>query len=258
MGRRFDTVIDRLVHRAALRRWRRAADAAAAAVDPATLRLLRGRGRALRRQIDRLLHVAEDRLRLPMIGSTAMRRPLGTDWSWRPDLWRLPAPLPGMAPAPPRAEIAPGATLFHDCRDSEITLRQIRTTGEADLAPYGLRIEVFGFDGRFLSLVLDLPDAAAQGLQKRHLIRLETALDLERPMRIYARLNVRHGPNTEQIVRELPPGEVAPVVEFDLGYTAIDEARVDRLWLDLIFDAPRMNRVLLRDLTLGRRPRAEV
>ena len=39
------------------------------------------------------------------------------------------------------------ATLFHDCTHSELTLRQLRNLREADLAPYGLRMDVFRFDG---------------------------------------------------------------------------------------------------------------
>ena len=47
-------------------------------------------------------------------------------------------------------------------------------------------------------------------------------------------------------------------VEFDLAYTKLNEKRVDRMWLDLIFDNPGMNEVILRDLTFSRRPRAEL
>lgn len=257
MTRRLRLLIGRLLHRAMLRRWSGAADAAAAA-DLATLRLLRGQARAQRRQIDRFLHVAENRLALPLIGSKAMRRPMGTDWAWRPDLWRGPIAVPGVAAAPRKTEIAPGATLFHDCPAGEITVRQIRNTRESDLAPYGLRLDVFRFAGSFLSIALDLPDEAVQGLQLRHLIRLEAAVDCESPIRIFARLNVRHGPNTEQVVRDLSGSGGEAVAEFDLSYTRMVEKRVEKMWVDLIFDGPAMNQMILRDLTLTRRPRAEL
>lgn len=257
MGARFDRLADRLLHRGALRRWTRAADAAAR-VDLATLRLLRTRARVLRRQLDRLLFVAENRLALPLIGSSAMRRPMGTDWAWRPDYWRGPAPVPGIASVPPRAELGPGATLFHDAPDSEITARQLRNTRESDLAPYGLRLDLFHFGGSFLSLALDLPDEAVQGLRLRHLIRLETVLELERPMPLYARLNIRQGPNTEQVALSLVQDGDEAVAEFDLAYTRMVETRVEKLWIDLIFEQPQMNRITLRDVTLSRRPRAEL
>ncbi|PTE20424.1 hypothetical protein C5F48_17595 [Cereibacter changlensis JA139] len=248
--------LDRLRHGWMLRRWGRIADAAEA-MDLATLRRARGRARMLRRQLDRVIHLAEYRLALPVIGSNALRRPMGADWVWRPDLWRGPMAVAGQAPASGRTVLAEGATLFHDCRAGELTLRQIRNRRETDLAPFGLRLEVFRFDGSFLSLVLDLPAEAVEGLRLKHLIRLELALEREQPLQVFARLNIRHGPNVEQLVRELPPEEEV-MVEFDLAYTKMNEKRVERLWLDLIFERPEMNQVILRDVTLSRRPRAEL
>jgi hypothetical protein len=149
-------------------------------------------------------------------------------------------------------------TLFHDCARSELTLRQLRNTREADLAPYGLRMDVFRFDGSFLSLVIDLPKAALAGLTKDHLIRMDTIVEMEKPLEIFARLNIRHGPNTEQIVRELPLAEEKVMVEFDLAYSGINEKRIEKAWMDLIFEGPEMNQVTLRDLTFSRRMRAAI
>lgn len=149
-------------------------------------------------------------------------------------------------------------TLFHDCAQSELTLRQVRNSREADLAPYGLRMDVFNFDGSFLSLVLDMPEASVQGLQKRHLIRMDTIVEMEKPLEIFARLNIKHGPNTEQIVRELPLNETDCMVEFDLAYSNLNEKRIERAWIDLIFENPQMSQVTLRDLTFSRSPRAEL
>ena len=74
---------------------------------------------------------------------------------------------------------------------------------------------------------------------------------------IFGRLNVRHGPNVEQIVREFSGSNGEFAIEFDLSATRIHEARVERAWLDLIFEGPEMNEIILRDVTLSRRPRAE-
>ena len=149
-------------------------------------------------------------------------------------------------------------TLFHDCAFSELTLRQLRNTREADLAPYGLRMDVFKFDGSFLSLVIDLPQEAAAGLTRQHLLRVDTIIETEKPLEIFARLNIKHGPNTEQLVRELPLYEQDVMVEFDLAYSRLNEKRIERVWLDLIFEAPDMNQVVLRDLTFARHLRASI
>ncbi|MEM7733795.1 MAG: DUF6478 family protein, partial [Pseudomonadota bacterium] len=147
--------------------------------------------------------------------------------------------------------------LFHDCERSELSLRQIRNQREADLAPFGLRMDVFNFDGSFLSLVLDLPQDAMQDITRRHLVRLDTIVELEKPLEIFIRLNIKHGPNTEQLVRELPLHEEQLMVEFDLAYSKINEKRVEGAWIDLIFENPQMSQVTLRDLTMSRRLRTE-
>ncbi|MFP5509246.1 MAG: DUF6478 family protein [Paracoccaceae bacterium] len=238
-------------------RWANAAREADR-TDLSELRLQRQRARQLRRHLDDLIHVAESRLALPMIGSTAFRRPHGSDWGWRPELWRGPLPTPGLASVQSKSMLGSEVTLFHDCDRSELTLRQLRNRREQDLAPFGLRMDVFRFDGSFLSLVIDLPPEAVAGLKRRHLIRMNTIVEMEKPLEIFARLNIRHGPNTEQIVRELPLHEEDIMVEFDLAYSNMNEKRVERAWIDLIFEGPEMNQVVLRDLTFSRRPRADL
>ncbi|SHJ46035.1 hypothetical protein SAMN05444000_10921 [Shimia gijangensis] len=249
-------IIQRFYQKGLARYWARSARAASTTELPA-LRKQRLRARKLRQHLNTLISISEGRLALPLVGSTAFFRPHGTDWYWRPALWREPLAQVGMSSAPNREMLGEEVTLFHDCRVSELTLRQLRNTREADLAPYGLRMDVFRFDGSFLSLVIDLPFEAVDGLKRNHLIRLDSIVELEKPLEIFARLNIKHGPNTEQIVRELPLNEEEIMVEFDLAYSKLNEKRVEKAWIDLIFEGPEMNQVTLRDVTFSRRPRAE-
>ncbi|MFC3613290.1 DUF6478 family protein [Lutimaribacter marinistellae] len=248
-------VLDRLFHLRAMQRWRQAASGAGDA-DLAALRVQRNQARELRAHLDHLVHTADGRLALPRIGSSFFPKPHGTDWSWRPEAWRGPLPVPGLSSVPTKSMLGHEVTLFHDCEFSELTLRQLRNLREADLAPYGLRMDVFKFDGSFLSLVIDLPPEAARGMTRSHLLRVDTIIETEKPLEIFARLNIRHGPNTEQIVRELPLNEQEVKVEFDLAYSRLNEKRIEKVWLDLIFEAPEMNQVVIRDLTFCRHRRA--
>lgn len=257
MAKREDGFIDGLLQRRLARKWARVArDAQTMPIS--TLRARRGKARALRQHLDTLIYHAENRLALPRIGSNSFFIPHGTDWSWRPELWRGPLPTPGVAAVQSKAQFGREVTLFHDCRVSEITMRQLRNTREADLAPYGLRLDVFRFDGSFLSLVIEVPEHGTKGLKRNHVLRMDTIVEMEKPLEIFARLNIKHGPNTEQIVRELPLHEEDIKVEFDLAYTKINEKRVEKIWVDLIFEGPEMNQVTLRDVTFSRRPRAEL
>lgn len=254
--RRFN-IIDALVHRRALKRWRKVKMNSRFA-ELELLRKNRFRARQLRDEIDQLIHTADDRLALPRIGSNTFPRPKGTDWSWRPQIWRGSLRKKGVVSVQSKTMIGEEVTLFHDCKISELNLRQLRNLREQDLAPYGLCMDVFRFDGSFLSLAVDIPDDACRGLKKKHLIRLDTIVELEKPLEIFARLNIRHGPNTEQIVRELPLHQDNLSVEFDLAYTKLNEKRVERMWLDLIFEGPEMNQVTIRDMTFSRFPRADL
>lgn len=251
------SLLGRLAFKRSLRRWARIADAAPGA-PLSTLRKQRSKARQMLVHLNRFVHVADNRLALPAIGSQAIQKTHDTEWAWRPEAWTGPLPVQGIASVPSKSMLGSEISLHHDCDLSELSLRQLRNTREADLAPYGLRMDVFRFDGSFLSLVIDFPETAVAGLRRKHLIRLEPIIELEKPLEIFARLNIKHGPNTEQVVRELPLHTDNHMVEFDLAYTKLNEKRVDSMWLDLIFEGPQMNQVTLRDLTVSRRPRADV
>ena len=257
MARIGTSFLDKAFFARTVSRWARAARLAATA-DLPSLRKQRLRARQLKAHLDRLIHVADERLALPMIGSTAFPKPHNADWAWRPELWRGPLPTPGLSSVQTKSMLGNEITLFHDCAYSELTLRQLRNTREADLAPYGLRLDVFRFDGSFLSLVVDLPEDGVTGLRRNHLVRMDVIVEMEKPLEIFARLNIQNGPNTEQLVRELPLNDETVMVEFDLAYSKLNEKRVDRAWIDLIFEGPEMNQVVLRDLTFSRRPRAQL
>ena len=249
------SILDRLAYRRTMRQWARAARQAGS-TNLGKLRQFRLSARLLRTHLDRLIHRADERLALPVIGSNSFPRPHNADWAWRPELWRGPLPSPGASSVQTKSMLGKEATLFHDCNLSELTLRQLRNQREEDLAPYGLRLDVFKFDGSFLSLVIDLPAEATNGLNRNHLLRMDCIVEMEKSLEIFARLNIKHGPNTEQIVRELPLHEADITVEFDLAYSNLNEKRVEKAWIDLIFEGPEMNQVVLRDLTFSRRPRA--
>ena len=250
-------LFEKMLNRGTARRWAKAARNAAV-TDLTELRQMRSSARLLRSHLDRLIHTADERLALPAIGSTAFPRPHDSDWHWRPELWRGALPVKGMSTVETKSMLGNEVTLFHDCSFSELTLRQIRNIREEDLAPYGLRLDVFRFEGSFLSLVVDLPGESIHGLRRTHLIRLDCIIELEKPIEIFARLNVRHGPNTEQIVRELPLHEDEVMVEFDLAYADLNEKRLGDVWMDLICENPKMNQIVVRDITFCRYPRAEL
>ncbi len=257
MGKSGDTFWDTAFYRRALNRWALSAREASR-VKLSVLRRQSTRARLLRTHLDRLIYVADERLALPVIGSNSFPKPHNADWAWRPEIWRGQLPQRGISSVQSKSMLGEEVTLFHDCARSELTLRQLRNHREEDLAPYGLRLDVFKFDGSFLSLVLDLPQPAVEGLKRSHILRVSSIIDMEKPIEVFVRLNIRHGPNTEQIVRELPSNQHDATVEFDLAYANLNEKRIEKVWMDLILENPQMNQITFRDLTFSRRPRAEM
>jgi len=175
------SMIDRVVQTRVVQRLRAAARDAATS-ELSVLRQQRGRARQIRTAIDDLLHVAEDRLALPKIGSNVFPKPPGTRWSWRPPQWRGPVMPRGIAGIENAATLGAGLKVFHDCKVSELTLRQIRNCREEDLAAYGVTLDVLGFDGSFLSVVVDLPpDLAYAELNENRIDSMWLDLILENP-----------------------------------------------------------------------------
>lgn len=252
-----NAMLGRIIQRVSLARWTKAARKANS-TELTTLRVLRQNARQLLVPLQELNQIAESRLARPRIGSTTFVRPVGTDWSWRPMIWRAALPKRGLAPAQNKDRLGTDIAIFHDCKKPEITLSQHRNFGGDNLAAYGLGLEVYHFDGSFLSLVIDLPEGACTGLQKRHVVQLSAVIDSELPINIYARLNIKNGPNTEQQLLTLPADQQEVSVAFDLAYTQLNEARTEKIWIDLLFENPNMNKITIRDLNICRYPRAQI
>lgn len=225
-------------------------------VDPE----LRNRAQALHRQLGRFLQASDPWILRPA-GVADGDLPPGTGWRWRPRL------LQGQIT--PQAVAAPGnghrlgedGALWHDCRHRALILRQAARSRPGQGAGYAMQLEMLGFSGSFLSLALDLPDEALAGLGPDRILRLDTAMDAERAITLYARINLVQGQNTETMLRQLGdpvegPG-AARRAEFDLAYADLANRPVERAWLDLIFEQPRMNAVSINDAVVSHRQRAQ-
>ncbi|CTQ32605.1 DUF6478 family protein [Jannaschia rubra] len=250
-------LIDGLRSRRSLRRWRRAARDGGA-IPLADLARLAPAARALAVSAGYVTRAADRRL---LGAGDGMECPPQCDWAWRPDPWAAALSPVSVAGALDGTRLAQGVTLFHDCPMAEITLHQHRRTSAGARAPFALSMDVLGFHGSFLSLAIDLPQEAAQGLRRSHIVIVSARLRTERPTEAFVRLNIRQGPNTEQLISQLQPGDRPgdPLrAEFDLGFHDLKPAKLESAWIDLIIERPEMTQVTIDDLTLTRRPRADI
>ena len=253
-------LLESLRSRRAMRRWHQAAEDGEAA-DAVTLARLATQAREIAHHARLLAQVADRRLAGAQAIIGQIDRPPQCDWAWRPSPWAQAMHPASVAGAVGGTRLADGVMLFHDCPLAEITVHQTRTPDSDARAPFVLSVDALGFRGSFLSLAMDLPVEAARSLRRSHILGVSTLFDSERPIEMFVRLNIRQGPNTEQLVSELRPGDRpgSPVIaEFDLGFHEINPAKLENAWIDLIFERPEMSRVRIRDLTLTRRPRADI
>ena len=256
MARTGTSYLNKLADQNAMRRWSRTARAADD-MPLETLKAIQGRAKNLRKHVTRVIATAEERLTRPKSNVSSLKEMLNADWAWRPDIWRGRADMRGAASVGSGDYFGGSIKVFHDCPLSENALRQVPNTGQADLAPFGLRMDVMGFEGSFMSLVVDIPDDGLAGLTRQNLIRLMVDVDAESPAPAYARLNIKNGPNTAQMVQNMSEGS-GNEAEFDLGYLDFNEAQVENAWVELIFNDVRFNQVIVRDFVLCRRQRAEL
>lgn len=214
--------------------------------------------RNMRRDVDRLAATAETAILARVGDLDGILRPDQCDWAERAWPWRMRLPERMHMNFASPLTLGAGVTLFHDATHAETLLRQDPVRCGRTEAGFALVLEVYRFDGSFVSLAQDLPPAALSGLTLGHFFSLQVSIEVERPITIYARLNIQHGPNCEQIVREIAFSGLHGLAEFDLAFTRIRENRITKAWLDLIFDGPAMNRFAILDMVLLRAPRADV
>lgn len=230
-------------------------------MGPGRIRGLTEEALALRASLNRFLMRGDRKAAMSRTALDALHLPGGTDWRWRPGFMAGQITPRGISAPEAGTRLGDRAAVWHDCAENALILEQMHNPRATDLSPFGMRLEVFGFSGNFLSISIDLPTDALDGLTRNHILRLETTLVVERPINVYARLNVGHGPNTDEVLQQLRGMDAGlqsqQVVEFDLAYTEMNEKRLEKIWLDLIFESPRMSAVELRELFLSRHLRAD-
>lgn len=239
------------------RRWTQLA-ATASALPVAECAALADEARRLRGDLDLFLLAAR---RYPVAAPRDL--PAGTDWSWRPLPFQAPLPGRGLAAPASGAMLAPGLAVWHDLPDAPLVVAQHPVGLCGDLPPFALTIESFAaHDQGYVALSIDLPQSALAGLDNSFILHVSAVISAESPVSTYLRLNIEHGPDTEQMQNPfgiVGPGEAlrAPA-GFDLGLVPMNPQRLAKIWLDVIVEKPGANLVHLHDLVISRHRRADM
>lgn len=187
--------------------------------------------------------------------------PHGTEWAWRPNLWALSVCEEPKSIAESGTNVSADAAAFHDATEIDAKFLQVASQRPADeTAPFSLDLHVGRFEGTFISLVIETPPSSIDGIGRKDLVGVALDISHADSMSVYLRYNLRHGPNTETQLRQLPPegADGRQTVEFDMAYMEMNEKRVESAWVDVIFQAPAETHTTIRDLVMYRRPRASL
>ncbi|MEM8579824.1 MAG: DUF6478 family protein [Pseudomonadota bacterium] len=184
----------------------------------------------------------------------------GETWALRPSAWSRAAVHRHLVGAASGTEIAPALTLYHDCPHSLLSLRQDLTSPDAP-APFSLCLDVLQFEGSFLSLCFNLDPEEAKQLRMDDVIRVGLDAEMEAPLPLYARLNLKQSPNETQQLSQFGFGNTTSgrqIAAFDLAYAGLSDDPVEAAWIDLIFEKPAMNAVRMHDMVVSRGKRASL
>jgi hypothetical protein len=180
-------------------------------------------------------------------------------WRWRPAAWQHRLGDLALGPLPSGTRLAPDLRLFFES-GAGVECFQIAADHRSGPGPGGapawaLALDPGDFDGGYLSLVVEWPAAGLAGLGRSDVIEVAAIFDPAPPAGTFLRLNIRHGPNLTQVTEAVTANGA---VGFDLAYQAINDRQITETWLDLIVEAPPPRRLILRDLTVTRSPRAAI
>ena len=107
--------------------------------------------------------------------------PVTTDWVRRPKLWHSTLANPALSGLSSDTALSNGVKMFHDVQYTQITSRQIKQAAYRDAPAFGLSLDVYEFNGEYISLAIRLPYCVTETLSHRHLIRMDWHLTLRKP-----------------------------------------------------------------------------
>ena len=172
-------------------------------------------------------------------------------WYWVPQLWCDGATGVSHPQIASNTPLCDGVKLFHSAEAQSVGISSL-TEGENTAIAVDVRSDLLNY----LSLVIDLPDQIARTLTRDQIVELDAHISaLDSP--VYARLNLRYGPNTEHMNILLYDHQDQTKAEFDLWYSKLNAPRMEKAWIDLIVDNPPVGQITISDLALTRRKRAQ-
>lgn len=220
------------------------------ATDLSAFRQLTLRRRA---ELDRIATKVEARLTRASESETPSP---GAEWTWRPDFFLAPQDQTIWTNPPSGLRPGAGLSVYHDSDGGAFTLAQRPARGERSTLRYEIFFESYEFRGSYLSLAMGVPDHVRRPKAGEILV-VEIDFAASRRIKAFLRLNMKTTQTSDVLHADGAIGDGRARFEFDMSFAAFEPTEKDRLWLDIIFDRPRMVEMSIRDLTLSLTGRGE-
>ncbi len=214
------------------------------ATDLSAFRQLTLRRRA---ELDRIATKVEARLTR---ADQAMVPAPGVEWVHRPDILSLPQDQTIWTN--PRSGLRPGhgLSVYHDSDGGAFTLAQRPARGDGGALRFELFFESYAFRGSYLSLAIGVPEHVRRP-KAGEVLAVEIDLAASRQVKAFLRLNMKSAQTSDVLHADATIGDGLARFDFDMSFAAFEPTEKDQLWLDIIFDRPRMVEMSIRDLTLS-------
>lgn len=174
-------------------------------------------------------------------------------WSFAPDIFATAAPDAAVGRPESGVALCAGLNFYHDCSDGDFFVSQRPCRRPAAKNRFEIAFESFRFDGGYVSFVASpTPELRRPGPRERLILAIDVAAS--RPVKTFMRLHVSGSGGHETFYAEDELGGGPAAFTFDLAYAPFELTGEEKLWVDIIFDRPRMVEIVIRDLALSLYP----
>ena len=200
-----------------------------------------------RAQLDRITNKVE--ARLTRADQAEAPNP-GAEWTIRPEFFSLPQDQTIWTNPPSGLRPGHGLSVYHDSDGGAFTVAQRPARRKDAGRRFELFFESYEFGGSYLSLALNIPDHVRRPKIAESLVA-DLDIQASRQVKTFLRLNMKGTGTSDTLHTDGVMGDGAKQFQFDMSFAAFEPGPKDQIWLDVIFDRPRMVEIAIRDFSLS-------
>ena len=190
------------------------------------------------------------------IERATIRKPARCVLSYRADMHCHENAVTSLVGAAGGVRLGQDMHLYHDCALQEITIHQLPSQKKTVGAPFRMALDILEFKGRYVSFSLELPKDKFASLGRDEVIKIVLTARSENPMAAVVRMNFECGPEVKS--QESHAELAGKSVELSFDPTELELSGIGKIWVDILLNAPRYQRVVFDDIVAHRCLKPEI